>query len=246
MNLYRADMHIHTVLSPCGDLEMSPANIIATAKKRNLDIIGITDHNSTYHCALMQKLGAENGIFIMNGVEITTQEEVHCLAFFEFPDALNEFQNYINHYLPFIQNNPTLFGYQVVLDENEDIIENIESLLIVGLDQSIEEVRGKVRELDGLFIPAHVNRPKFGILSQLGFMPEDLSPDGIEIFGFGNSVEFRVKYPEFNKYQLIISSDAHHPDQIGIGYSTLEIEQLSFKEIAMAIRGANGRKVMVA
>jgi 3',5'-nucleoside bisphosphate phosphatase len=225
---------------------MSPSNIIACAKNRNLDIIGITDHNSTLHCALMQKLGVENDIFILKGAEITTREEVHCLVFFEFTEALCEFQKYISAHLPFVQNNPDLFGYQVVIDENEDIVEEIEPLLIVALDQSIDQVRQKVKQLDGLFIPAHVDRNRFGLLSQLGFMPGDLFPDAIEMNGSGNPEIFRKKYPEFDDFQIIKNSDAHYPDQIGTNFSILALEQLSFKEIKMALKGENGRKVMVA
>jgi 3',5'-nucleoside bisphosphate phosphatase len=246
MNLFRADMHIHTLLSPCGDLEMSPANIIACAKKRKLDIVGITDHNSTHHCALMQKLGTENGIFVLTGAEITTREEVHCLAYFESPDTVSEFQLYINAHLPYIQNDPQNFGYQVVVDEHEDIVQEIDSLLIVGLDQSIEEVQRKVRELGGLFIPAHVDRPRFGILSQLGFMPDDILPDAIEFAQSATPEKFRIDHPEFNTYQLVSNSDAHCPDQIGIRYSIFDIEKPSFKEIKMALHGENGRKVLVA
>jgi predicted metal-dependent phosphoesterase TrpH len=97
MNVYKADLHIHTVLSPCGDLEMSPSNIIRQAKEQKLDIIGITDHNSTRHCKLTAELGERQGIFVLTGVEITTREEVHCLAFFEKPESIDIFRNTWNN-----------------------------------------------------------------------------------------------------------------------------------------------------
>jgi predicted metal-dependent phosphoesterase TrpH len=77
MKIFRADLHIHTVLSPCGDLGMSPANIISEAVQKGIDIIGITDHNTTRHCKLISRLAAEKGIFVMQGAEVTTKEEVH-------------------------------------------------------------------------------------------------------------------------------------------------------------------------
>jgi len=91
MEFFRADLHIHTVLSPCGDLEMSPGNIVSEAAFKGLDIIGITDHNTTRHCDLIARLGSEKGIFVMQGAEVTTKEEVHCLAFFENTDTLKKF-----------------------------------------------------------------------------------------------------------------------------------------------------------
>jgi predicted metal-dependent phosphoesterase TrpH len=135
MDVFRADLHIHTVLSPCGDLEMSPKNIVMNAKKQGLDIIGITDHNSTKHGPLIKKIGEQNGIFVMLGVEVTTKEEVHCLAYFEDEHLLADFQQYLSDNLPYIKNNPDYFGYQVVLDEKENIIEEVDSLLVTGINQ---------------------------------------------------------------------------------------------------------------
>ena len=245
MNIYRADLHIHTVLSPCGDLEMSPVNIINKAKELKLDIIGITDHNTTRHCELIRKLGAENGIFVLSGAEVTTKEEVHCLTFFEKTESLEKFQKYLIAHLPFVKNKPSIFGYQVVVDERERILDEIDSLLIVGLDQSIEEVQAKVRELHGLFIPAHIDRQRYGILSQLGFMPEDIHPDAIEIFNKSSKEMFLSIHPEFNKYVLIRNSDAHIPDHIGRRCSFFLLDHLSFDEITMALKRENGREIII-
>jgi len=110
MKYFRADLHIHTVLSPCGDLEMSPGNIVSEAALRGIDIIGITDHNTTRHCDLVKRLAAEKRIFVMQGAEVTTKEEVHCLAFFENTDALNKFQEYLDSNLPEILNDPSKCG----------------------------------------------------------------------------------------------------------------------------------------
>jgi len=245
MNIYRADLHIHTVLSPCGDLEMSPGNIIAKAKELKLDIIGITDHNTTRHCALTSKLGAANGIFVLMGAEVTTKEEVHCLTFFDNTESLEEFQEYLSAHLPFVKNNPSIFGYQVVVDEQENIIDEINPLLIVGLDQSIGQVKAKVHELHGLFIPAHVDRQRHGVISQLGFMPDDLCPDAVEIYGKGSKDVFLSMHPEFNNYVLVRNSDAHFPEHIGQRYSSFLLDHPSFNEIKKAFRREQGREVII-
>jgi 3',5'-nucleoside bisphosphate phosphatase len=246
MNIYRADIHIHSVLSPCGGLDMSPAAIVAKAKELQLDMIGITDHNTTLHCNLIRKLAADQGIFVLTGAEVTTREEVHCLAFFEETSSLNEFQDYLVFHLPFIKNNPSIFGYQVVVDEQENILEEIEPLLIVGINQSVEQVRAKVKELSGIFIPAHVDRQRYGILGQLGFMPEALQPDAVELYGKTSREAFLSQYPEFEKYRLVKNSDAHCPEQIGRYYSVFRLEELSFSEIQMALHGKKGREVLIA
>lgn len=243
MQSYRADLHIHTVLSPCSDLEMSPRNIIAKAKELKLDVIGITDHNTTRHCDLTRRLGEANGVFVMMGAEVTTKEEVHCLTFFEKTESLEEFQEYLTGHLPFVRNKPTIFGYQVVVDEDENIIDEIASLLIVGIDQSIDQVRAKVKALNGLFIPAHVDRERHGVISQLGFMPDDLNPDAIEFYRVKTREMFLNTHPEFSKYVLIRNSDAHMPEYIGTRYSTFTLDHPSFNEISMAFRNEQGRKV---
>jgi hypothetical protein len=245
MNKYRADLHIHTVLSPCGDLEMSPANIIAKALEKGLDIIGITDHNSTRHCKLMRELAEAAGIYVLMGAEVTTREEVHCLTFFENDDQLSEFQAYLEKHLPLIPNNVEKFGYQVVVDANEQIIDEIEFLLISALDQSIEQVEKKVHSLGGIFIPAHIDRPSYSIISQLGFIPDDLLIDGIEISAnckIQSVIPFLGKQ---NERTIIRNSDAHYLENIGKAFSVFEMEHRTYSEVILALYGTLGRKVTI-
>ncbi len=243
MQQYRADLHIHTLLSPCGDLEMSPANIVEAAVQKKIDILGITDHNSTKHALLIQKMAAEKGIFTLCGAEVTTREEVHCLAFFENVDTLAQFQQYLDEHIAKVKNNPKYFGHQVVVDEEEMIVEEVEHLLISALDQSLEQIQRKVHELDGLFIPAHIDRPKYSLTSQLGFVPPDIKADALEISRHTSKEEVLKKFPYLEAFTFTSSSDAHFPADIGTKVCLFEIEALSFKEIKMALRGEDGRKV---
>jgi 3',5'-nucleoside bisphosphate phosphatase len=244
MKIFKADLHIHTVLSPCGELEMSPRRIVQMAKQKNLDIIGISDHNSTRHGNLIKKLGEQEGIFVLTGAEVTTREEVHCLTFFEYPETLEEFQLYIKKWLPPVKNKPSWFGYQVVVDESENILDEEPYLLISGLNQSITEVRNKVAELNGLFIPAHINRPNNSIFSQLGFLPEGLNPDAIEIDARTTRRDTLARHPELSKYTLLKDSDSHMLERIGAVYNQLSIEKPSFEEIRKALHRTNGREVI--
>lgn len=244
MKTYRADFHIHTVLSPCGDLDMSPKKIIEKAKAKELDIIGITDHNSTKQCSVMKKTGDKNGIFVLQGVEITTKEEVHCLAFFENNDKLSKFQNYIEQHLPDIKNNVNLFGYQVVVDDNENIVEQIDTLLISAINRSISQIEKEVHSLGGLFIPAHIDKLKNSVISQLGFLPEDLNVDALELSKHTTKKKFLDKNDYLKQYSFIQSSDAHYVDNIGDVSTKLLMNEISFGEIKQALANQNGRKII--
>lgn len=243
MNQYRADLHIHTLLSPCGSLEMSPAAIVAAACHKGLDIIGIADHNSTRQASLIKYLGEKNGLFVLCGAEVTTREEAHCLVFLPDQEALFVFQEYLDLHLPFIPNNSDLFGYQIVVNELEEIIHEEEKLLISAIDQSIEQVEQKAHELGGIFIPAHINKTKNSIISQLGFVPPDLPVDALELSKHITIEKFRMENPYLKNYAFIRSSDAHLPEDIGNVFTIMECQTRSFEEIKLALAGKNGRGI---
>ncbi len=244
MLVVKADLHVHTVLSPCGDLEMSPVNIVKEAARKQIDILGITDHNSTRHGTLIKKLAEKAGIFVMCGAEVTTKEEVHCLTFFENDELLVDFQVFLDSHLKGVKNKPDLFGYQVVVDEHDNVLEEIDTLLISALDQTIDQVAQKVHSLGGLFIPAHIDRPSYSLIGQLGFVPPDMAADAFEISRFTSRNEIIKRFPYLSDHTFLKNSDAHAPEQIGSRYNLLKIKERSFKEIALAIKGQNGRKVI--
>ncbi len=244
MKIFRADLHIHTVLSPCGDLDMSPGRIISEAATKNLDIIGITDHNTTRHCSIVSRMAGMKGIFVMQGAEVTTKEEVHCLAFFENNYKLDLFQEYLDAYLPDLRNNSSKFGYQVQVDENENIIYEEEKLLINAISRSFKEVEKLVHSLNGLFIPAHIDRKKNSIYSQLGFLPENMKADALELSSLTSVARFAKSHPEIKDFPIIRSSDSHQPGMIGSAVTEFLLESPSFEEITMALKGLNGRKII--
>lgn len=243
MKTIKADLHIHTVLSPCGDLEMSPARIVERALEEGLGMIGITDHNTLKQIAVIEKLAARKGLFVLGGVEITTREEVHCLAFFPGIPEREAFQAYIDLHQPVIPNKEGAFGYQVVVDEEEMITEMVEKLLITGLDRSINEIEREVHRLGGLFIPAHIDRTVNSVFSQLGFLPPKLQYEALEITCYITENEVRRKFLLPENVTLIQDSDAHYPADLGKGYSLVTLEECSFEEFRLALAGAGGRGV---
>ncbi|MDR0790396.1 MAG: PHP domain-containing protein [Bacteroidales bacterium] len=243
MNCYKADLHLHTVLSPCGDLEMSPANIIAKSKELGLDIIAITDHNSTLHGKLCRTIGQREGVFVLCGAEVTSKEEAHCLCFFEKDAELDMFQAWLEEKIAKIPLDEEKFGYQLVVNENEEIIDQPPYLLTSAIDADIDEIYAKVHSLNGLFIPAHINRQANSLMSQLGFVPPDLKADGLEISRHVTKEAFLKKNAYLKRFAFLQSSDAHFIHLIGETYCYLHIAELSFAEFRLALQGRDGRYI---
>jgi 3',5'-nucleoside bisphosphate phosphatase len=245
MRTFRTDLHIHTLLSPCGDLEMSPANIVSLAGQRGLDIIGITDHNTTKQCELVWKLAQKTNLTVFPGCEMSSREEVHCLGLFEDFDALRIFQEYLDQHLTIIPHNSALFGYQVLIDEDENILETLENYLGASLDVSIEEIEQKVHELSGIFITAHVDRPRNSLFSQLGFFPPELMVDALQISKLADEMNVREKYKIRPDITVVKFSDTHFPADLGKIYTLFEMESPTFSEIKMALAHENERKIQI-
>jgi 3',5'-nucleoside bisphosphate phosphatase len=237
MRWYKADLHIHTVLSPCGGLDMSPVNIVRQAVEKKLDIIAITDHNSTKHCRSAQQIAGKYGITLIAGAELNTKEEIHCLAFFENIDKADEFQNYIDFNLTVVPNKVDIYGHQYLVDENEDILDEEERLLVAALGTGIEDVITEVHRLEGLVVPAHINRMYNGIFSQLGFLPEGLKADALELDRRAGNDNFYQDHPEIGRYPLLRNSDAHSLHQIGSATTEYLLEVPAFSELRMALSG---------
>jgi PHP family Zn ribbon phosphoesterase len=244
MNTYRADLHIHTVLSPCGDLEMSPGNIVANAAEKGLDIIAICDHNHTGHARLTRELGARKGIWVVYGAEINTREEIHCLTFFDTDEQLLKFQEKLERNLTKISNDTSLLGHQLIVDEQDQIVQEINHSLYPGLKWSIEEAASVVHKLGGLFVPAHVDRFMNGLYAQLGLFPAGLKVDAIEISRRSSPQRAVKEHPELSAYALIQNSDAHYIDDIGRAGNSYLMKSRNFEEFGLALRGEQGRSVL--
>jgi PHP family Zn ribbon phosphoesterase len=246
MRWFKADLHIHTVLSSCGGLDMSPINIIQQAAGKKLDIIAITDHNTTRQCRITRQIGKKYGITVIAGAELNTKEEIHCLAFFEDIEKADLFQQVIDQNLVSIPNKPEIFGYQLMVDEEENITGEETRLLASSLQLGIDELSRRVNQLGGLFVPAHINRLHNGIYSQLGFVPSGLMADAMEISRGPGYEDFLKEHPETGNFCLISNSDAHRIEQIGEPVTEFFMEGPDFVEIRQALRNENGRKVRTA
>ena len=233
------DLHIHTCLSPCGDLDASPNAVVRKAIEAGLDVIAVCDHNSALNCRTAVTAGACEGIAVIAGIEVATIEEAHVLALFPELEDAEEFSRRLYELLP--SGTPGRFASshidQVYVDTEDVILGEVDKLLVSGADISIEDVLEYVHGKNGLVIPSHIDRPSFSIPSQLGFFP-DLGFDAVEI-ALAANMGMISGLPR--TYPVIASSDAHHPDYVGSKYTEVEAESKDFHAIAEAIKAGRTR-----
>ncbi len=245
MKWYNADLHIHSVLSPCGDLDMSPQNVIHALKAKQIDIFAITDHNRMLNFKAYQSRANQEGITCILGIEVQTSEEIHLVALFDDHEKGFEFQTELYDSLIPINNDPDYFGDQVILNENEEILGFEERALINSSMWTLDECYEKVKEYEGFCFPAHEDASSYSIIAQLGFIPDYPDFKAIGITAKCNTEILFTKYPQLKKYTLIRSSDAHYPKDIASGISRFFIEAPTVEEIEKACMRTDGRKIEI-
>ncbi|MCU0559788.1 MAG: PHP domain-containing protein [Desulfobacterales bacterium] len=243
LRTFKADLHLHTCLSPCGDWEMSPRDLILRCREAGLELIAVCDHNSAENAAAAMRAGQRTGLAVLPGMEVCTREEVHILALFEELDQALAMQAFVYAGLPG-ENQPEVFGYQVVANEDNEVVSENPRLLIGATQHSLEQVVHRTHALGGLSISAHVDRPANGIINQLGFIPPDLALDGVEVSYRVPLAQARQRFPMIGARACITSSDAHFLKEIGRAATTFRMAAASLREVGRALRAEQGRGVL--
>jgi 3',5'-nucleoside bisphosphate phosphatase len=238
---FRADLHIHTCLSPCADILMSPRNIAAAAKRMDLDLLGICDHNSAENAAAVAEAAWRLGIRVLPGLEVTSREEVHVLALFDEIEAALSLQERIYEVLPG-ENDDEVFGLQVVAGADDEVLGIIRRFLAGATGLSLEDVIAAVHANRGLAVASHVDREGFGIVGQLGFIPENLPLDALEISRRLTMEEGRSAFGTGRP--LITGSDAHALEEIGLASTSFRLEAGTVEEIGLALKGLGDRLIL--
>ncbi len=202
------DLHIHSVLSPCGGSDMTPNNIVNMAYLKGLDAIALTDHNSAENVEAVMKLGIKKGIIVVPGMEVQSREEAHLLCYFAHLEPLSKLQQRVYENLPG-KNRPDYFGEQLIMDEKDRVVGHSDRLLIGSVDFSVEQIVNMVVKTGGKVVPAHVDRTSYSIISNLGFIPKDLDIRSIEISKPRELDSFLRQHSDLKRYRIIHSSDAH-------------------------------------
>ncbi len=246
MKLFPADLHIHTALSPCALAEMTPAAIVEQAIRRRMSIIAVTDHNAADNIAAVQE-AAGDALWVVPGLELTTAEEVHVLGLFPTPADAAVVAATVQAGLPPCRENPRGFGRQSILNAAGEEIGVADRLLGAASELALGDAVALIARHGGLVIAAHINRPSFSVLSQLGFFPVDIRFDAAEISaaGVARGEHECEPYAAFG-LPLVSSSDSHQLDVLGRGFVVCEMAELSFAELARAIRGQEGRRCWIA
>lgn len=225
------DLHIHSCLSPCANLEMSPSEIVRKAKAAGMDAIAITDHQSARNAPAVFECARREGLFCLAGLEVCTSEEVHTLALFDTVEAAMDMTDWVYAALPKRVNDPDVFGDQPVVTADDEIVEMEWRILAMACRKSIPEVSAKCRELGGLYIAAHIDRSSFSVCSQLGAVPVDGSFDAVEL---SRTADEGAWLARAGSLAATRSSDAHNLDDVARVWSEADIPEFTVAALKKA------------
>jgi hypothetical protein len=232
---FRAEFHIHSVLSADADLTMIPPLILQKAQDDDIRLIAITDHNASANVPAMLSAAAGTGITVLPGVELETVEGIHLLCLFDNLEKLEQLQKIIDLALPLLQNNEEVFGSQLIVDPEGNFLRHDRQLRQVSSSITLLEAYRNVHNLGGLIIPAHIDRRSNGMLAILGGFPPDLSFPIVEVSKFVPVQEARNRFPEIGTHKVISGGDAHYLDDI-LGMNRLELKSSTASEVLAALK----------
>ncbi len=220
------DMHIHSALSPCGDEDMTPNNIVNMAFLKGLDIIAVTDHNTCGNVRAVMEVAGDQ-ILVVPGMEIESSEEVHILGYFPSIEAAEKMEEILKKNSTPVKNRPEIFGRQLYLDAQDEILGEEERLLVMASGLTAREVFYLVRELGGVPVPAHIDRTSYSMISNLGFLPPELEIGAVEITGANREVWSK----DYAAHTILTSSDAHYLGDMAEPMWFMDIKDKKITEI---------------
>jgi hypothetical protein len=229
------DLHIHSCLSPCGHEDMTPGNIVGMAKLKELDVIALTDHNSSKNCPAFMETANQAGIIAIPGMELCTTEEVHVLCLFPTLENAMKFDEFVSSQLIQVPNNESIFGKQQICNSLDEVIDLEPNLLINATNISFDQVYELIKEFHGVMIPAHIDKNSYSLLSNLGFIPPDSKFTCVEIKDMNQSDDLIKKNPYLNCCHLICNSDAHYLEYMNEPVNFLSSESREITDILRAI-----------
>ena len=244
MKQFKADLHIHSCLSPCGDWAMSPRKIVQQSLDAGLDLIAVCDHNSAENAGAAMREGDRQGLQVLPGMEICSREEVHILALFDELEPALEMQAHVYAHLPG-ENNAKVFGFQVVANEADEVIGENPRLLIGATRLGLHDIVDKTHMLGGINISSHVDRPAYGIINQLGFIPDDLALDGLEVSYHIELAKAAQSIPGIENFSCVTASDAHYLEDIGKVWTVFQLAAPTLAEVRLALAKKNGRRILI-
>jgi 3',5'-nucleoside bisphosphate phosphatase len=239
-----ADLHVHTVLSPCAEVEMIPPLIVRRARELGLEILAVTDHNAAGNAAAVVEAAAGTGIAVLPGMEVQSREEAHLLCLFDTVGQALAWQERVWAALPDQENDEDFFGAQFVVDAGGEYLWTEKRLLLVSTALTVEEVMAGVRELGGMVVAAHVDRPSYSLIGNLGFVPMGLPIAGLELSRSAEPATVAWRVPHARGYGLVVSGDAHRLEEM-TARTMFKVKQPSVAELVKALAGEGGRRAEI-
>lgn len=237
MSGYLYDLHIHSCLSPCGDNDMTPNNIVGMAAISGLEIIAITDHNTCKNAPAVLKVAEEAGILAIPGMELCTSEEAHVVCLFETLEGAMEFDRYIYDTMPHVRNKPEIFGEQRVLDAEDRLVGALDDLLLVSSFVAVDDVKRLAEEYGGTAFPAHVDRDSYSVLAALGSIPPEGGYTVAEVTREADLEALLAQHPELRGMGVVRDSDSHYLDTLaGSQAKTIALPERTAKAVLEALQ----------
>lgn len=243
MHSILADFHIHTLLSPCAEIEMTPHHIVMRAAEFGIGAVAITDHNASANALAAVKAGERYGVKVFPGMEVECLEEAHIVVLFDTLKQLNAWQQLVDGKMNGLLNNAEKFGGQFVVDDDDNFIREEERLLLAPLKMTAAEVVREAERLGGMSIAAHIDRPSYSIVGQLGFIEPDFGFAAAEISAAGWRASKQSKLQRVAGYlPFVTDSDAHNiMDFVQGPKNLITVEELTVAELKLALTNSSGR-----
>lgn len=246
MNEWTIDLHLHTPLSPCAQDTMLPQPVVERCLGFGLDVIAITDHNAIDNVRPFYEEGKEKGLIVVPGMEMETQEGIHVVCLFDSCEALQTWDEAMKPFRSVQINDSRYFGHQWVISRSGRQLREEERMLLDSMTISVDDVVPAVHRCGGLCIAAHADRPSYSITSVLGSIPDELALDGIELTRHLPRDERLLEDIRRRGYRYVTACDAHDLDQIGEIHCAAYLDHWSLGELALAMKGRDGRDIIVA